>query len=97
MQPTLFFDCGDTLIDESTEVTLENDKGRGPLVESAQLIPGADRLLRTLKERDYRLALVADGLTQSFKNILEKQILGSLRNPRHLRRGGGDETPSAHV
>lgn len=37
---------------------------------SAELIPGAAEMVRTLYERGYRLAMVADGLAQSFKNMM---------------------------
>jgi HAD superfamily hydrolase (TIGR01549 family) len=58
-------DCGDTLIDEATEVKAEND-----ISLRADLIPGADELVRQLKRRGYRLALVADGPCGTFENNL---------------------------
>ena len=61
----IFTDCGDTLVDESQQV-FEGDKG---LVRSAELIPGADDTLWQLHRAGYRIALVADGLIQSFANI----------------------------
>jgi putative hydrolase of the HAD superfamily len=61
----VLFDCGDTLIDEGTEVHDPNN-----VVLQADLIPGADELLREIKQRGYRLGLVADGKASSFKNIL---------------------------
>ena len=61
----VFLDSGDTLINESTEIRDEND-----VVLSADVIPGADVMVKTLHERGYTLALVADGLAQSFKNVL---------------------------
>jgi len=67
---TVFIDCGDTLVDESTQKIIQ-----GELVESADLIPGAKELILTLKEKGYIVALVADGLTQSFKNILNQHDL----------------------
>ena len=67
---TVFIDCGDTLADESTEIYID-----GELVKSADLIPGAKELILTLKEKGYRVALVADGLSQSFKNILKQHDL----------------------
>ena len=62
----IFIDSGDTIIDESTEIRDEND-----IVLRADVIEGADILLKTLKENSYRIALVADGITQSFNNIYE--------------------------
>jgi FMN phosphatase YigB (HAD superfamily) len=61
----VFLDCGDTIIDEGTEIRDDHD-----IVIKADLIPGADRMVRTLAERGYILALVADGRAQSFKNML---------------------------
>ncbi|MGG6311331.1 HAD family hydrolase [Paenibacillus macerans] len=61
----VFLDCGDTLINEGTEIKDENE-----VVLQAELIPGAGETVRTLAESGYTLALVADGQAQSFKNIL---------------------------
>lgn len=58
-------DCGDTLIDEGTEVKTETGVSLG-----AELIPGADELMHELKRRGYPLALVADGPVLTFKNNL---------------------------
>ncbi len=59
------FDCGDTLIDEATEVKIVDDVSLW-----ADLIPGADKLLRELKRRGYPLALVGDGPAATFRNNL---------------------------
>jgi Predicted hydrolase (HAD superfamily) len=64
-KPIIFLDCGDTLIDERTEVRDEFD-----VVVRAELIPGAAEMVRTLHDRGYRIAMVADGLAQSFKNMM---------------------------
>lgn len=61
----IFLDCGDTIIDEGTEIRDEND-----VVVKADVIPGADTMVKTLFNKGYRLVLVADGLAQSFKNML---------------------------
>ncbi|GIN71566.1 hypothetical protein J14TS2_20410 [Bacillus sp. J14TS2] len=66
----VFLDCGDTLIDEGTEI--RDDQG---VVIEANLIPGADTMVKTLAEQGYTLAIVADGLAQSFKNILTQNGL----------------------
>ena len=70
-KPVLFFDCGDTIVDESTQDIRGEVPGQGPVVHSADPIPGADTLLRILRDRGYRLGLVADGLVVSFENILK--------------------------
>ncbi len=61
----IFLDCGDTLVDENTEVKDEMD-----VSQRADLIPGADELVRELKKRGYTLALVADGPVGTFINNL---------------------------
>lgn len=66
----IFLDCGDTIIDEGTEIRDEQD-----IVIHGNVIPGADIMVRTLAERGYRLAIVADGSAQSFKNLLTQHDL----------------------
>ncbi|WP_114854418.1 HAD family hydrolase [Brachybacterium sp. YJGR34] len=61
----VLLDCGDTLIDESTQVFAED----GTVLE-AEMIPGALAMLHDLDEAGFRLALVADGRTASFRNLL---------------------------
>ena len=61
----LCFDCGDTLVDEGTQVFDTNGD-----VLSAQPFPGALEALRFFRDQGYRLALVADGTVRSFNNIL---------------------------
>lgn len=63
-------DCGDTLVDEGTEL-----KGPDDVVLRAELIPGADALLDELGRRGYRLALVADGPAATFVNVLTQHGL----------------------
>src|SRR5579863_6930017 len=58
-------DCGDTLVDEGTEV--KNDLG---VSLRADLIPGAVEVMQKLKALKYPLALVADGPTATFVNNL---------------------------
>lgn len=61
----IFLDCGDTIIDEGTEIRDEE----GTVIQG-EVIPGADIMVKTLAERGYRMAIVADGTAQSFKNLL---------------------------
>ena len=63
----LFLDCGDTLVDEGTEVKREDGSD---VVIRADLIDGAAELITTLKARGYRLCLVADGPRETFENVL---------------------------
>ncbi|WP_433619625.1 HAD family hydrolase [Paenibacillus cellulositrophicus] len=66
----VFLDSGDTLVDESTEVRDEDG-----IVVSADLIPGAAEMVKTLHSLGFTLALVADGDAQSFKNVLSQHRL----------------------
>ncbi len=63
----IFIDSGDTIIDESTQVFIE-----GELVAEAEFIPGAEEMIKTLKELGYTVVMVADGLRQSFINVHTK-------------------------
>jgi len=95
MKTAVFIDCGDTLIDESTQDILRTDQGQGPLVGSADLIPGADTLLKTLKDRGIPLALVADGMAVSFKNILTGHGLWDLFDAHVISEEVGVMKPEA--
>ena len=64
----VFLDCGDTLVDESTEV--KRDDGSDVVIR-ATLIDGAARLLQVLRDDGYRLCLVADGPRETFENVLK--------------------------
>lgn len=64
------FDCGDTLVDEASEV-----KDARGVTLYADLIPGAAQVVRELKRLGYPLALVADGPTATFTNILTQHNL----------------------
>lgn len=66
----IFLDSGDTIIDEGTEIRDDND-----IVVKADVIPGADLMVKTLAARGYTLALVADGYAQSFKNMFTQHSL----------------------
>jgi putative hydrolase of the HAD superfamily len=63
----VFIDCGDTIVDESTQIFAENGD-----VLRAGLIPGSGEMLRQLHGEGYRLALVADGRSASFHNIFRE-------------------------
>ncbi len=64
------FDCGDTLVDEGSEVKDARD-----VTLRANLIPGAADVVRELKRQGYPLALVADGPVATFTNILTQHSL----------------------
>ncbi len=63
----IFIDSGDTIIDEGTEIRDDED-----VVLKADPIPGMVEVVKSLYEQGYTLALVADGLAQSFKNIFKQ-------------------------
>ncbi len=63
----IFIDCGDTIVDESTQIFAENGD-----VLKADFIPGAGEMLMRLHHEGYRLALVADGGVASFRNIFRE-------------------------
>jgi HAD superfamily hydrolase (TIGR01549 family) len=66
----VLLDSGDTLVDEATEVKDE----RGATLQ-AELIPGAAAMLRALAERGYPIGLVADGFTDTFRNVFAQHGL----------------------
>lgn len=61
----VLFDSGDTLVDEAAEV--RDTRG---VVLRAELIKGAAATVQAVKASGYPVALVADGLVQSFVNVL---------------------------
>jgi len=63
----IFFDLGDTLMDETTEV-----KDQDLVTIDAELVEGAKEVLAKLKELGYRIALVADTKIGTYKNVLGK-------------------------
>lgn len=64
------FDFGDTLADEATE-----EKDASGVTQRAELIPGAAELVHELKRRGYPLALVADGYSGTYRNVLAQHAL----------------------
>lgn len=88
----VFFDCGDTLADEGTEV-----KDATGATRSARLIPGAARTVRRLKRRGYTLALVADGPRATFENILKPRRLWQLFDAYAISGDVGVTKPDARM
>jgi HAD superfamily hydrolase (TIGR01549 family) len=87
------FDCGDTIIDEGTEM---KDWDRDQTLR-AQLIPGADQLLHELARRGYRLALVADGPAGTFINALCQHRLYDYFDSFAISRHLGCSKPDARM
>ena len=89
---TVLLDCGDTIVDEGTEV--KDDRGA---TLCADLIPGADRMVRGLVERGYRIALVADGYADTFKNALSQHDLYHLFSARAISEEVGVSKPDPRM
>jgi putative hydrolase of the HAD superfamily len=85
-------DCGDTLIDEGTEVKTEHDVSL-----RADLIPGAAELMHELKRRGYPLALVGDGPVPTFQNNLEPYGLYELFDAVSISRAVGVSKPHPDI
>lgn len=85
-------DCGDTLVDEATERKDEHE-----VVQKADLIPGAAQMVRDLKQRGYPLALVADGPTGTFHNVLTHYELFGLFDTLAISQEVGCEKPDARM
>lgn len=85
----IFTDSGDTIIDESTQVY--DDRG---IVTKAAFIPGAGEVIRELKEEGYRIALVADGEWESFRNVYRENGLGYCFEEWIVSEVVGEEKPA---
>ena len=85
-------DSGDTLVDEGTEI-----KDAQEVVQRAELIPGAAELVRTLKQRGYIIALVADGPAGSFHNIYHQHRLYDCFDVFAISSEVGVEKPDARM
>ena len=83
----VFFDSGDTLVDEGKEVT------KAGVVAAAELIDGAAETVRAVKALGYPLALVADGLAASFENVLGHHGLFELFDAVAISETLGAEKP----
>ena len=66
----IFFDLGDTIMDESSEV-----KDSQGTTLSADLFPEMAKAIRTLHRQGYRLALVADSRPGTPLNVLKQHEL----------------------
>lgn len=86
----VFLDSGDTLVDETTQVFDE----RG-IVLRAQLIPGAQELLETLRRERIPVAMVADGQAESFRNVYRGLGLEAYFARRIYSSDVGAEKPSS--
>jgi len=88
----VLLDCGDTLIDEASEIKDE----RGATI-TADLIPGAAEALLALKEAGYRLALVADGPALTFERELAQHHLAHVFECQAISELVGCEKPDRRM
>lgn len=86
----IFIDSGDTLIDEGSEVR----KVPGGVVYEAKFIPGARETIQELKRRGHRIALVADGLKESFDRMYAQYQMEDFFEARAISELVGAEKPS---
>lgn len=86
----VFLDCGDTLVDESTEVK----RAGSEVVLSGNLIPGAAEMVRTLRDAGHKLVLVADGPRESFTNLLGTHGLWDSFDAHIISGDVGETKPS---
>ena len=86
----IFWDSGDTLVEEDTEQRDNKD-----IVLSAELHPGCKELLLQLKEEGFRMALVADGEVESFQNIYRQHNLEDVFETRAISGALPDRKPAA--
>ncbi len=87
------FDCGDTIIDEGTEIKQPGSD----ITLRAELIPGAGELLHELKRREYPLALVADGPVETFRNSLGLHKLYDLFDALAISGDVGVDKPDSRM
>lgn len=85
-------DCGDTIVDEGTEI-----KDEAGVVQRAELIPGAAAMIHGIKERGYPLALVADGPVGSFQNSLTQHGLYQYFDVMAISGAVGVDKPDARM
>jgi putative hydrolase of the HAD superfamily len=88
----LFIDSGDTLVNEATEVKNAED-----IVIRTELIEGAADTLRALHDEGYTIALVADGLKQSFDNIYKQHKLEHCFDARAVSEIVGCSKPAGEM
>ncbi|MEJ2419845.1 MAG: efflux RND transporter periplasmic adaptor subunit [Exilibacterium sp.] len=86
----VFLDCGDTLIDESTEEKIDGTE----IVTRAEEIPHAMAAVRSLHAAGYRLALVADGPRETFENLLKPREIWPLMDAHVISGDVGELKPS---
>lgn len=92
-QLIIFTDIGDTIIDEGTEVR----NMPGGVVLRAGCIPGAKETMLSLHESGYTIAMVADGLAESFHNTMTQNGLDHIFSAKAISEAIGAEKPDARM
>lgn len=87
----IFTDSGDTLVNESTQIY---DSADPECVIKADLIENAGQVIEELHDAGYRIALVADGNTRSFRNVLGEHDLLSCFEAMIISEEVGEQKPS---
>ena len=89
----LFTDIGDTIIDEGTEIRAVP----GGVVSRAECVPGAKETMLALYARGYAIAMVADGLVESFHNTMTQHGLDHIFAAKAISEAVGAEKPDARM
>ena len=87
----IFTDVGDTIIDEGTEIS------QGDLVFRADCIPGAKETMLRLFDEGYTIAMVADGLVESFHNTMTQNGLDHIFSAKAISQALGTHKPDARM
>jgi FMN phosphatase YigB (HAD superfamily) len=88
----IFFDLGDTVMVESSEV-----KDEAGTTLAADLIPGIEPVLRELKARGFLLGLVADTRRGTYQNVLHQHGLYDLFDVFAISDELGVEKPAPGI
>ena len=89
----LFTDIGDTIIDEGTEIR----NVPGGVVLRAECLPGARDVMLSLYQHGYTIAMVADGLVESFHNTMTQHGLEHIFAARAISEAVGVEKPDPRI
>lgn len=89
----IFTDIGDTVIDEGTEVR-ERPEG---IVCRADCIPEAKETMLRIYEKGYTIAMVADGLVESFRNTMKEHGLEHIFTTWVISESVGAEKPDRRM
>ena len=89
----LFTDIGDTIIDEGTEVR----NVPGGVVLRAECLPNAREVMLSLHGQGYTIAMVADGLVESFHNTMTQHGLDHIFAAKAISEAVGVEKPDPRM